>query len=445
MEYRYGVIEVDPADDPVRRQGLPIAWVVAVCVAVVLFYAVAYAHRHLRMPAGDDALFYVVGLRSVARLGLQDPQLAVRPAFPLAGSVLATVTGSSAWTMAAAAPIAFAAGTGLAAAAIAARWRLRGAGLAAFAFLAAVSGVVARLVAGKVENGMALWLMAAVLAVTVWGGRPSGNVLPWTTGDRVRRSPAGSSIRRQWVLRGAPVTALVGAMTLVEWPLAVTFAAIVAAAWTWSWLVGRRRDAAGGGIESSELLLRLLVLASLAGVALGLLVAFVWNGAGPGAGIQNLPPGYRYGARLRDELSLARPFWTAPLLVVGLLVAWRRERHPAAAHSGPGGMAGRDDRRLDWRDDGRSRPHLPRPVGRASRSPSPRLRGVAVAVGGVGSRTPATVGSNPVALDRGRPHRRCDPRSSGAVLVEGEPRHADHRGAAGGGRRGRALRPRSAG
>jgi hypothetical protein len=49
-----------------------------------------------------------------------DPQLAVRPAFPLVGSVLATVTGSNAWTMAVAAPIAFAVGTGLASAAIAA-------------------------------------------------------------------------------------------------------------------------------------------------------------------------------------------------------------------------------------------------------------------------------------------------------------------------------------
>ena len=267
MEVRGGVIEVDSEDHPPGRQGLSVAAFVVASVGAVLFYTFAYASRHLHMPAGDDALFYVVGLRSVAQLGLADPQLAVRPAFPLVGSVLATVTGSSAWTMAVAAPIAFAAGTGLASAAIAARWRLRGPGLAAFAFLAATSVVVARLVAGKVENGMALWLMAAILAVAVWGGRNVG------------------------VRRGVPVAALMCVATLVEWPLALTFTAILAAAWVLSWLVGRRADARGSGIEQSETTLRLLLLASLAGLAVGALVAFVWSGAGPGAGIENLPPG----------------------------------------------------------------------------------------------------------------------------------------------------------
>jgi hypothetical protein len=306
MEARAGVIEVDSEDHPPGRQGLSVAAFVVASVGAVLFYALAYASRHLHMPAGDDALFYVVGLRSVAQLGLVDPQLAVRPAFPLVGSVLATVTGSDAWTMAVAAPIAFAAGTGLASAAIAARWRLRGPGLGAFAFLAATSVVVARLVAGKVENGMALWLMAAVLAVAVWGGPNVG------------------------VRRGVPVAALMCVATLVEWPLAVTFTAILAAAWVLSWLVGRRAGARGSGIEASETTLRLLILASLAGLAVGALVAFLWSGAGPGAGIQNLPPGYRYGARLRDELSLARPWLTAVLVAAGLWVAIGRERRPPA-------------------------------------------------------------------------------------------------------------------
>jgi hypothetical protein len=76
--------------------------------------------------------------------------------------------------------------------------------------------------------------------------------------------------------------------------------------------------------------LRLLILASLAGLAVGALVAFVWSGTGPGAGIQNLPPGYRYGARLRDELSLARPWLTAVLVAAGLWVAIGRERRPPA-------------------------------------------------------------------------------------------------------------------
>jgi hypothetical protein len=299
-------MESAPWSEAPRRDEVGTAAFLVVAVGAVLFYTLAYASRHLHMPAGDDALFYVVGLRRVAELGLVDPQLAVRPAFPLVGAVLATVTGSDAWTMAVAAPIAFAAGTGLASAAIAARWRLRGPGLAAFAFLAATSGVVARLVAGKVENGMALWLMAAVLAVAVWGGRNVG------------------------VRQCVPVAALMCVVTLVEWPLAVTFTAILAAACLLSWLVGRRRNARAGGIEESATTLRLLMLSSLAGLAVGALAASVWSGAGPGAGIQNLPPGYRYGGRLRDELSLARPWLTALLVAAGLWVAIGRERRPPA-------------------------------------------------------------------------------------------------------------------
>jgi hypothetical protein len=298
-------MESAPRTKDPPEKGLRTAFLV-VAVGAILFYTLPLAARHLRMPAGDDALFYVVSLRSVARLGLADPQLAVRPAFPLVGSVLATVTGSNAWTMAVAAPIAFAVGTGLASAAVAARWRLRGPGLAVFAFLAAASGVVSRLVAGKVENGMALWLMAAILAVAVWGGPSIG------------------------LRRATPVAALMCAAMLVEWPLAVTFTAILGAAWVVSWLVGRRASATSGGVEASETTLRLLVLASLAGLGVGALAAFVWSGAGLGAGIQNLPPGYRFGGRLRDEVSLARPLVTAPLVVLGAWVAAGRERRPPA-------------------------------------------------------------------------------------------------------------------
>ena len=94
---------------------------------------------------------------------------------------------------------------------------------------------------------MALRLMAAVLAVAVWGGRPSARPSR-TTGDRKRRSPA--AVRSRGWVPAAPVTAPVGAMTLVEWPLATTFAAIVAAAWTWScWWAGGVTPRAGG-IES---------------------------------------------------------------------------------------------------------------------------------------------------------------------------------------------------
>ena len=52
------------------------ALLAAVALASVLFYTVPFAYRNLRMPAGDDALFYVMSLRSVAHLGLADPQIA---------------------------------------------------------------------------------------------------------------------------------------------------------------------------------------------------------------------------------------------------------------------------------------------------------------------------------------------------------------------------------
>jgi hypothetical protein len=291
-----------------------------VALASVLFYTLPFAYRNLRMPAGDDALFYVVSLRSVARLGLTDPQIAARPGFPLMGSVLGAVTGSSPWAMAVVAPIAFAAATGLASAAVAARWRLCGPGLAAFAFLAGTSGIIARLVAGKVENVMALWLMAAVLAAAVWSSRPPDPP----------RVLAGSPQRSDWLARGLPVAVLSCAAALVEWPLAVTFVAIVVTAWAVTWVANRRRGGDPAPLAAREETLRALALAAAAGVCVGLLAAFVWGGVGPGSGIQNLPPGYRYGQRLRDEISLARPRITVPLVLLGLLVAAGRERRPPA-------------------------------------------------------------------------------------------------------------------
>jgi hypothetical protein len=314
--------------EPTLRGSPGPALLAGVAVASVLFYTLAFGHRNLRMPAGDDGMFYVVSLRSVAHLGLADPQIAARPGFPLVGSILGAVTGSSPWAMAVGAPIAFAAATGFAAAAIARRWRLHGHGLAAFAFLAATSGVIARLVAGKVENLMALWLMAAVLAVAMWSGELSGRLASWRGHGHEGGDTDSRPFWSGWLRRGIPAAALMCATTLVEWPLAVTFAAILAAAWLLSWLVGRRASATGGGIEDSETTLRLLVLASLAGLGVGLLAAFVWSGAG--SGIQNLPPSYRYGARLREELSLVRPWVTAPLVAVGLWVAAGRERRPPA-------------------------------------------------------------------------------------------------------------------
>lgn len=320
---------MDSASNPgASRRGLLWPLVLAgVALVGILFYTVPFGVRGLRMPVGDDSLFYVVILQRVPHLGIADPQVAVRPAYPLLGAVLRTLTGGNSWAMSEIAPIAFAACTGLAAAAIATRWWLRGAGIAAFAFLAATSGVIARLVAGKVENLEAVWLMAALLAVAAWSGREDG--LPsWTGQDHPQ--PGDRSVSSSRLERGLPVAVLMGVITLVEWPLGLTFTAILAAAWLLSWLVRRRSRATGGGIEESELLLRVMLLASLAGVVVGLLFAFAWDRPGPGAGIHNLPPASRYLSRLRDELSLAYIWVTAPLVVLGLLVAAWRERRPPA-------------------------------------------------------------------------------------------------------------------
>jgi len=105
-------------------------------------------------------------------------------------------------------------------------------------------------------------------------------------------------------------------MTLVEWPLASRSPQSSSSVGV-VWLAAGGAHAVGGGIESSELPCA-AVLASWPAWRSAWLVAFVVDARrSRRAGIQNLPPGFRYGARLRDELSLARPFWTAPLLVVG--------------------------------------------------------------------------------------------------------------------------------
>src|SRR5690348_2173039 len=142
-----------PPDAGASRRALlwPLA-LAGVALASILFYVVPFGVRGLHMPVGDDSLFYVVVHQRVPLLGIADPQVAARPAYPLLGAVLRVLTGANSWAMSEVAPIAFAACTGLAAAAIATRWWLRGGGVAAFAFLAATSGVISRLVAGKIEN-----------------------------------------------------------------------------------------------------------------------------------------------------------------------------------------------------------------------------------------------------------------------------------------------------
>jgi hypothetical protein len=280
-----------------------------VAVAVAFLYVLPFAGRRLLLPPGDDAIYWVSAMRITSRFGLLGPQLAARPVFPLAGSVIGTMSGASAWVVTAAAPIAFAAGTGLAGAAVAYRWGLRGWRLALFAFLTGMSGVVARLVAGKDENLMALWLMAAAMAVPDWSA--------WDRGERAPR--AG--------LVAAGV--FVAVMTLVEWPLAAIFAGVAAGAWVVIVLVVRT-DEAPDVVAPTVKAVRGLAIAALAGVAAGALVIVAIDHVGPGSGIQNLPPDFRYAGRLRIEIALTQPWLTGTLTVLGVIAAWGRERRPPA-------------------------------------------------------------------------------------------------------------------
>src|SRR4029077_12685726 len=50
-----------------------------------------------------------------------------------------------------------------------ARWRVKGWALALSVLLVGASGTAARLLAGKSENLMNVWLLAALLAVAIWG------------------------------------------------------------------------------------------------------------------------------------------------------------------------------------------------------------------------------------------------------------------------------------
>src|SRR5262249_51499841 len=116
-----------PEADTSRRALLWPPVFAAVALASILFYTLPFGVRGLQMPFGDDTLFYVVVHQRVPLLGITDPAVAARPAYPLLGAVLRVLTGGNSWAMSEIAPIAFAACAGLAAAAIATRWWLRGA------------------------------------------------------------------------------------------------------------------------------------------------------------------------------------------------------------------------------------------------------------------------------------------------------------------------------
>jgi hypothetical protein len=60
----------------------------------------------------------------------------------------------------------------------------------------------------------------------------------------------------------------------------------------------------------------------VAAVGVGLVVV-VWNGTGPGAAVQRLPPTFRYSLRLRDELGMVWPIPTTALFLAGWWAARR--------------------------------------------------------------------------------------------------------------------------
>jgi hypothetical protein len=254
------------------------------CLAIILFYAGAYGVRRLRVPVADDTFFYVWAVRMAGRLGLADSHLAARPAFPLVGSALGTISGASPWLVAVATPITMAAGLALAGGAAAMRW---GAARKTpmFVMLVAASAVVARLLAGKTENLLTVWLIAAIIAVGLWAdGR-----------------------RRFW-----GVAALALGAALSEWPFLVAFIGLLVGALVWqrvfSW--SDRDDTLAG-----------MLWPSLVGLAAGLAIVFLWNDSGLGSTIQVLPPDFKYDNRFDTEMGLVWPPVTFPLAAAGWWVS----------------------------------------------------------------------------------------------------------------------------
>jgi hypothetical protein len=275
-----------PAPD--RREGSvePLLLALA-CILGVAFYACAFWARGIRIPVGDDSFFYVSAIRASGRLGLVTSHLAARPAYPPMAATLGSVARSSPWTTAVALPFAMAAGVGAAGAALAGRWGVRRWGLATFALLAAASVIVGRLVAGRSENLLTVWFLAAALAVWVWA----------------------SGRRRLW---GTGLMIFVAGLT--EWPFLAAFLAIMGSALAFASMPPFRSRRP----ELAELTLISVVAA--AGVAM---VVFVLNGASPGDAVQRLPPRSRYRPFLVETLPTYKPLLIVPAVVAGW-VATRR-------------------------------------------------------------------------------------------------------------------------
>ena len=265
-------------------------------VVAVAFYGLAYWIRGFRFPIGFDTYFYVGAIRAAGRFGLADSHIAARPAYPLVAAALGSVLETRPWSTAVVLPFAMAAGMGLAGAALAARWGLSGWKLGMFTTLVAVCGVVGRLVAGRSENLMTVWLLTAALAVSVWG-----------------------RTRAIW----AAVAFLILGAGLTESPFLTAFLAIVGATVVAQPVVAWARRRFAGAATGR------LAGAAAAAAVITALALFLWNGTVPGNAIQRLPPTSLFRSRLFTELRIAGAI-PGVLFVVAVWWAARRTAPPSA-------------------------------------------------------------------------------------------------------------------
>jgi hypothetical protein len=257
------------------------------CVAAGALYVLPYV-SHLRIFPADDSYFYLGAIRDAGRIGLVDPHIAARPAYPVVGALLGSVSHTPPAIVTAALPIAMVVALGLAGAAFASRSRFSGPGTAVFAALVAGSGLAARLVLGKSENLMTLVLLCSILAAAAW-----------------------MRGRARWVTVGA----LALATGLTEWPLLVAFVGVLAAAVLVCELVTRWR----GGV-------RPVLLPMLGSVTAGLVAALavVLIGGDATLAIRHLPNAEQYGLRFRHEMDLL--WWPLTLALVALGI-WAARRY----------------------------------------------------------------------------------------------------------------------
>src|SRR5207247_2982186 len=130
--------------------------------------------------------------------------------------------------------------------------------------------VVARLVAGKTENLLTLWLVAAIVAVALWA---------------------------EGVPRRAGVIVLAFAAGLSEWPFLGAFLGLVAVMAVAQRLLERSHRA-----PPADRMWEAVLWPAAVGFVLALAAVSLWNRTGLGSVIQALPPDFAYRSRFRIEV-----------------------------------------------------------------------------------------------------------------------------------------------